>query len=78
MVLHPSGLKDLKCSNDHIVILMNDGQTFALDRSKNFEMRPLTFFSKKIVEIASAGSVFAALDYKNVIYRWPAEDTMLE
>ena len=41
-------------------------------------MRPLTFFPQKIVEIASADKVFAALDFKNVIYRWQAEQSMLD
>ena len=45
IVLHPSGLKDMKCSNDQILLLMNDGQIFALDKNKDFEMRPVQFFS---------------------------------
>jgi hypothetical protein len=78
VMLPRSGLKDLKCSNDHILILMHDGQAFALDRNKQFEMRPLTFFPQKIVEIAASEKVFAALDFKNVIYRWQADQSMLD
>ena len=73
IALPKAGLKDLRCSNDQMVALMNDGQIFGLDRASNFSLRPLGFFSNRVVEIASASSVFAALDYKGKIYRWNAD-----
>ena len=78
IVLPKVGLKDLRCSNDQMVALMNDRQVFGLDRASDFSLRPLGFFSNRVVEIASASSVFAALDYKGKIYRWNADQTMLE
>ena len=57
---------------------MTDGQVLGLDRASHFSMRALNFFSNRVVEIASAPTVFAALDYKNKIYRWNADQMMHE
>lgn len=74
--LPQGGLKDLRCSNDQVIALMSSGQVFGFDRRSGFSTKALTFFTDKVVEIASATSIFAALDYKNKIYRWNESQTM--